>query len=45
VHERAGRRDMPDTIGPIIMADVPLTSTVKFGEPSARIAITEARPL
>ena len=45
MHERTGRRDMPDTINPIIMAGVPLTSAVKFGDPSARIAVTEARAL
>ena len=45
MHERTGRRDMPDIIGPLIMAGVPLTSAVKFGDPFARIAVTEVRAL
>ena len=43
VQERTG--DMPDIIDPVIMAGVPLTSAVKFGEPLARIAVTEVRAL
>jgi hypothetical protein len=45
VQECTGRCDMPDIIDPVIMAGVPLTSAVKFGEPSARIAVTEVRAL
>ena len=50
VQERTGRCDMPDIIDPdiidpVIMAAVPLTSAVKFGEPLARIAVTEVRAL
>ena len=45
VQERTGRCDMPDIIDPVIMAGVPLTSAVKFGEPLARIAVTEVRAL
>ena len=45
MQERTGRRDIPDIIGPVIMVVVPLTSTVKFGDPFARTAVTEARAL
>ena len=45
MQERTGRRDIPDIIGPVIMAGAPLTSTVKFGDPFARTAVTEARAL
>ena len=45
MQERTGRRDMPDIIGPVIMAGVPLTSAVKFGEPLARTAVTEVPAL
>jgi hypothetical protein len=45
VHERTGRRDMPDIIVPVIMVGAPLTSAVKFGDPSARTAVMEARAL
>jgi len=45
VQERTGRCDIPDIIGPAIMAGVPLTSTVKFGDPFVRTAVTEARAL
>ncbi len=45
VQERTGRCDMPDIKDPVIMAGVPLTSAVKFGEPLARIAVTEVRAL
>ena len=45
VQERTGCCDMPDIIDPVIMAGVPLTSAVKFGEPSARIAVTKVRAL
>ncbi len=45
VQERTGRRDMPDIISPVIMAGMPLTSAVKFGEPLARTAVTEVRAL
>ena len=36
------RRDMPDIIGPVIMAGGPLTSAVNFGDPFARTAVTKA---
>ena len=45
MQERTGRCDIPDIIDPVIMAGVPLTSAVKFGEPSARIAVPELRAL
>ena len=45
MHERTGRRDMPDIIGPVIKAGLPLTSAVKFGDPFARTAVTDARAL
>ena len=43
MQERTGRCDMPDIIDPVIMAGVPLTSAVKFGDPFARTAVTKAR--
>ena len=45
MQERTGRCDIPDIIGPVIIAGLPLTSAVKFGDPFAWTAVTEARAL
>ena len=33
---------MPDIMGPVIIAGLPVISAVKFGDPFARSAVTEA---
>ena len=45
MQERTDRCDIPDIIGPIIMTEMPLTSTVKFDDPFVRTTVTEARAL
>ena len=40
-----GRCDAPDIIWPVIEAALPLIPAVKFGAPSARIAVTATRAL
>ena len=43
VQERTSRCDIPDIIRPYINARLPIISAVKFGDPFARIAVTETR--
>jgi hypothetical protein len=43
VQDRTGRCDMPDIMGPAIIAGFPVISAVKFGDPFMRTAVTEAR--
>ena len=45
MQSRTGRCDAPDIIWPVIEAALPLISAVKFGAPSARIAVTAIRAL
>lgn len=44
VQDRTGRCDNPCLIGPIIDVGVPAISTVKLGDPSARMAVAVMRP-
>jgi hypothetical protein len=43
--ERTGCCDVPDIIGPVIDAGVPVMSAVKFDDPSFRTAVTATRAL
>ena len=45
MQSRTGRCDAPDIIWPVIEAALPLIPAVKFGAPSARIAVTATRAL
>jgi hypothetical protein len=45
VQERTACCEVPDIIGPVIDAGVPVMSAVKFDEPSLRTAVTPTRAL